>query len=88
LIVRDVDLEFSEVKTKGIAVVRNVQVQSWGARAFRLNDPSGNEILGTGSIQKEVVESASAHGVGDVAACAPIAAASARPRALVVIGSP
>lgn len=45
LTVRDVDLEYSEVKSRGVAISGELQKQNWGARAFRLNDPSGNEIL-------------------------------------------
>lgn len=45
LIVSDVDLEVSTVTSKGVSVVHDVQVQDWGVRAFKLDDPSGNEIL-------------------------------------------
>jgi len=45
LTVRDVDLEYSEVKSRGISVLRELQKQNWGTRAFSLRDPSGNEVL-------------------------------------------
>ena len=45
LTVRDVDLEYSEVKSRGIPVLRELQKQNWGTRAFSLKDPSGNEVL-------------------------------------------
>lgn len=45
LTVRDVDLEYSEVKARGISVLRELEKQNWGARAFSLEDPSGNQIL-------------------------------------------
>ena len=45
LTVRDVDLEYSEVKSRGIPVLRELQKQNWGMRAFSLKDPSGNEVL-------------------------------------------
>jgi uncharacterized glyoxalase superfamily protein PhnB len=45
LTVRDVDLEYSEVKSRGIVVLSELQKQNWGARAFSLKDPSGNEVL-------------------------------------------
>ncbi len=45
LTVRDVDLEYSEVKSRGIPVSSEVEKQNWGARAFSLKDPSGNEVL-------------------------------------------
>lgn len=45
LTVRDVDLEYSEVRSRGIVISGGLQKQNWGTRAFRLNDPSGNEVL-------------------------------------------
>jgi uncharacterized glyoxalase superfamily protein PhnB len=45
LTVRDVDLEYSEVTSRGISVLRPLAKQNWDARAFSLQDPSGNEIL-------------------------------------------
>jgi uncharacterized glyoxalase superfamily protein PhnB len=45
LTIRDVDLEYSEMKSRGIPVLRELQKQNWGSRAFSLKDPSGNEVL-------------------------------------------
>ena len=45
LTVRDVDLEYSEVTSRGIPVLRGLAKQNWGPRAFSLEDPSGNEVL-------------------------------------------
>lgn len=45
LSVRDVDLEYAEMKSRGVPIVRELEKQNWGTRAFLLKDPSGNEIL-------------------------------------------
>lgn len=45
LTVRDVDLEYSEVRSRSIPISHELQKQNWGARAFGLKDPSGNDIL-------------------------------------------
>lgn len=45
LTVRDVDLEYSRVKELGIPRLHELKKQNWSARAFSLEDPSGNEIL-------------------------------------------
>lgn len=45
LTVRDVDLQYAEVTSCGIPILRELQKQGWGARAFSLKDPSGNEVL-------------------------------------------
>ncbi len=45
LTVADVELEYSELKSHGIPILRELQKQNWEARGFSLKDPSGNEIL-------------------------------------------
>jgi len=45
LIVRGVDAVYQQVRDKGVTVTREIERQSWGARAFQLKDPSGNLIL-------------------------------------------
>lgn len=45
LIVQDVDEVYGAVRALGAEVTHDVQEQNWGARGFRLCDPSGNEIL-------------------------------------------
>lgn len=45
LTVRDVEFEYAAVKSRGISVLRELAKQNWGALAFSLEDPSGNEIL-------------------------------------------
>ncbi len=44
LVVNDVDKVFEEVKAKGIAITRDLQIENWGARGFNLTDPSGNDV--------------------------------------------
>lgn len=45
LIVEGVDEVYELVQSRGIAITRPMQTEAWGARAFRLTDPSGNLIL-------------------------------------------
>lgn len=45
LIVRGVDDVYAQVQARGIPLTRPMQTEAWGARAFRLTDPSGNLIL-------------------------------------------
>jgi len=45
LTVRDVDREYSEVTSRGVPILRELEKQNWGARGFFLQDPSGNEVL-------------------------------------------
>lgn len=45
LIVRGVDGVYQQAQSRGIAVTRGIEQESWGARAFQLTDPSGNLIL-------------------------------------------
>ena len=45
LIVRGVDDVYAQVQVRGIDITRPMQLEDWGARAFRLTDPSGNLIL-------------------------------------------
>lgn len=45
LIVEGIDTVFEQVQARGITVTREIKVESWGARAFQLTDPSGNLIL-------------------------------------------
>ena len=45
LIVRGVDEVYEQVQSRGIAITRPMETEAWGARAFRLKDPSGNLIL-------------------------------------------
>jgi uncharacterized glyoxalase superfamily protein PhnB len=45
LIVRGVDALYEQVRGRGVVVTREIEEQSWGARAFQLTDPSGNLIL-------------------------------------------
>lgn len=42
--VEDVDQIYSEVKTTGVEICRDLQTENWGAKGFNLKDPSGNEI--------------------------------------------
>src|SRR5688572_16126706 len=42
LIVRGVDEVYAQVQSRGIALARPMETEAWGARAFRLTDPSGN----------------------------------------------
>jgi catechol 2,3-dioxygenase-like lactoylglutathione lyase family enzyme len=45
LLVGDVDAAFRDVVSRGEPVPRGIVRQDWGARAFELDDPSGNRIL-------------------------------------------
>lgn len=45
LIVQGVDGVYDAVKSRGVAVTREMREEAWGARAFQLTDPSGNLIL-------------------------------------------
>jgi len=44
LIVRDVDAAYEEFTAKDVVPTRELRIESWGARAFNLADPSGNTI--------------------------------------------
>jgi len=44
LTVRDVDAVYAEVKSRGIAIARELRQENWPARGFDLKDPSGNEV--------------------------------------------
>jgi uncharacterized glyoxalase superfamily protein PhnB len=44
LIVRNVDEVWAEVQSRGVRILRDLQTENWGARAFNLADPSGNVI--------------------------------------------
>lgn len=44
LIVSDIENEYSEIRTRGVEITRELQVENWGAKGFNLQDPSGNEI--------------------------------------------
>lgn len=45
LTVRGVDEVYAQVQARGISLTRPMETEAWGARAFRLTDPSGNLIL-------------------------------------------
>lgn len=45
LLVRGVDAIYEQVASRGIAIQRGIERESWGAWAFQLTDPSGNLIL-------------------------------------------
>jgi len=45
LIVQEVDALFQQVQSTGVKITRGIELESWGARAFQLTDPSGNLIL-------------------------------------------
>jgi len=44
LTVRDVDTVYAQIKSRGIAIARELQQENWPARGFNLTDPSGNDI--------------------------------------------
>ena len=44
LTVRDVDVVYAEVQSRGIPIARALQKENWPARGFLLTDPSGNEV--------------------------------------------
>jgi uncharacterized glyoxalase superfamily protein PhnB len=44
LTVRDVDTVYAEVKSRGIAIARELRKENWPARGFDLRDPSGNAV--------------------------------------------
>lgn len=45
LLVSNIEAIFARVNSLALPVLHGIDVQNWGARGFRLNDPSGNEIL-------------------------------------------
>jgi uncharacterized glyoxalase superfamily protein PhnB len=42
--VLDVDTAYADIKSKGIAITRQLQHENWPVRGFNLRDPSGNEV--------------------------------------------
>jgi len=44
LVVRDVDILFEAVISRGVEIARGLETENWGARGFNLLDPSGNSI--------------------------------------------
>jgi uncharacterized glyoxalase superfamily protein PhnB len=44
LTVRDVDAVYSDVKSRGITIARELEMENWPARGFDLTDPSGNSV--------------------------------------------
>jgi len=43
-VVRDVDVLFEAVISRGVEIARGLETENWGARGFNLLDPSGNSI--------------------------------------------
>lgn len=53
LLVRGVDGAFTHAKDSGVTITREIRLESWGARAFQLTDPSGNLILVAEELSQE-----------------------------------
>ena len=44
LIVKDIEKEYKDVRSRDVKISRELQTENWRARGFNLHDPSGNEI--------------------------------------------
>ena len=44
LLVSDIEAEYAGVKSRGVQIARELRIELWGAKAFNLRDPSGNEV--------------------------------------------
>lgn len=42
--VRDVEVLYEEVRSRGVTVARALQTENWGSRGFNLADPDGNTV--------------------------------------------